>query len=93
MNWPPYKNSTSDFLSTVVLSQSESKDLWLTVTVVELRKDDIDIDVVYLPTKNTELVTRQKAPEKKKKMKKEPRNSTKEIEIKRNNLKCIQMLE
>ena len=67
MNWPPYKNSTSDFLSTVVLSQSESKDLWLTVTVVELRKDDIDIDVVYLPTKNTELVTRQKAPEKKKK--------------------------
>ena len=60
------KNELATLQNTIVLSQSESKALWLTVTVVELRKDNIDIDVVYLPTKNTELVTRQKAPGKNK---------------------------
>ena len=59
------KNELATLQNTIVLSQSESKDLWLTVTVVNYEKTT-DIDVVYLPTKNTELVTRQKAPEKKK---------------------------
>lgn len=58
------KNELATLQNTIVLSQSESKDLWLTVTVVNYEKTT-DIDVVYLPTKNTELVTRQKALEKK----------------------------